>query len=249
MHAIATVNKYRETSLGTDLIITIPEMRLSDMLQWKNIQRAEIRFDDGRHISIEQRKKAYATIRDISDYTGYLPEEQKEWMKYLHICRTGDDYFSLSNCSMDTAREFINTILEYAIQEGIPLSGNAIERTDDIGMYLYFCLMNRKCAICGQPGEIHHEDAIGMGNDRRTVDDSGHRKICLCRLHHTLAHQMGVERFRRTYKVYGIIVMEEIDGENKNSNSGCSGNQEESFTDCEGWREGHSTSQQTVSAI
>lgn len=211
MQTLANIEKYRETENGTELIISIPNMRIGDDIVRKHIKHAEIRFDDGRHISIDQRKKAYATVRDISEYTGYLPEEQKEWLKYLHICRTGDDYFSLSDCSMDTAREFINTILEYALQNGIPLSENAVERTDDIGRYLYFCIMNKKCAICGRAGEIHHEDAIGMGNDRTKVDDLNYRKICLCRTHHTIAHQRGVEQFRKMYKVYGIIVKENVD--------------------------------------
>ena len=109
---------------------------------------------------------------------------------------------------MDTAREYINTILEYAIENGIPLSDLAIERTDDIGKYLYYCIMNRKCCICGQDGELHHVDSIGMGNDRRRLDDSGHRKMCLCRKHHTIAHQMGQARFAQMYKVFGIIVQE-----------------------------------------
>ena len=160
MHKLVMIEKYRKTGEDTELIIRIPKIRMGNMLIRKEIKNAEMRFDDGRHISAEQRRKAYATIRDIADYTGYLPEEQKEWLKYLHIINTGCDYFSLSDCSMDTAREFINTILEYAISEGIPLSENAIERTDDIGRYLYYCIMNRKCAICGRPGEIHHEDAI-----------------------------------------------------------------------------------------
>lgn len=210
MHKLVTIEKYRETGEDTELVIRIPKIRMGNMLIRKEIKNAEMRFDDGRHISAEQRRKAYATIRDIADYTGYLPEEQKEWLKYLHIINTGCDYFSLSDCSIDTAREFINTILEYAISEGIPLSENAIERTDDIGRYLYYCIMNRKCAICGRPGEIHHEDAIGMGLDRRKIDDSDHRKICLCREHHTVAHQMGVERFRKMYKVYGIIVKDDV---------------------------------------
>ena len=210
MHKVVEIEKYRETGEDTELIIRVPKFRMGNMLIRKEIKNAEMRFDDGRHISVEQRRKAYATIRDIADYTGYLPEEQKEWLKYLHIINTGCDYFSLSDCSMDTAREFINTILEYAISEGIPLSENAIERTDDIGRYLYYCIMNRKCVICGRPGEIHHEDAIGMGNDRRKIDDSGYRKICLCREHHTVAHQMGVERFRKMYKVYGIIIKDDV---------------------------------------
>lgn len=208
MHKTATLNKYRETDNGTELVITIKDCLLGDLLSKKKIRHAEIRIDDGREISIEQRKKAYATIRDIADYTGYHPEEQKEWLKYLHISKTGCEDFSLSDCSMDTAREFINTILEYAIENGVPLSEQAINRADDIGKYLYFCIMHKKCSICGKPGEIHHEDAIGMGNDRKTLDDSNHKKICLCREHHTIAHQKGVERFQKMYKVYGIIVKE-----------------------------------------
>lgn len=209
MHEVVTLDKYREVDNGTEIIIRIPDKKIGEFLSQKCIKKAEMRFDDGRSISIEQRKKAYATIRDIADYTGYLPEEQKEWLKYLYIQKTGDDYISLSDCSMDQAREFINVILEYAIESGIQLSEQAINRTDDIGKYLYFCIKHKKCAICGQAGEIHHEDAIGMGNDRKTLDDSNHKKICLCRKHHTIAHQMGVDRFTKMYKVYGIIVKEE----------------------------------------
>lgn len=208
MHVLVEIDKYREGQDGTELIISIPGKHIGEQISKKRIRNAEMRFDDGRHISAEQRKKVYATIRDIADYTGYLPEEQKEWLKYLHISNTGCDYFSLSNCTMDTAREFINTILEYALENGVPLSEEAINRTDDIGRYLYFCIKNKKCAVCGKPGEIHHEDAIGMGNDRKKVDDSNHKKICLCRLHHTMAHQLGVIRFTEMYKVYGIIVKE-----------------------------------------
>ena len=209
MYEEVVLDKYRESDSGTEIIIRVPGRKIGDVLADKKIKKAEMRFDDGRIISIEQRKKAYATIRDIADYTGYLPEEQKEWLKYLYIQKTGDDYISLSDCSMDQAREFINVILEYAIESGIQLSEQAINRTDDIGKYLYFCIKHKKCSICGQDGEIHHEDAIGMGNDRKTLDDSNHKKICLCRKHHTIAHQMGVERFTKMYKVYGIIVKEE----------------------------------------
>ena len=208
MHSIVTLNKYKETDLGTELYITVPDRKLGDMLTERCIKRAEMRFDDGRTISIEQRKKAYATIRDIADYTGYLPEEQKEWLKYLYIAQTGSDYFSLSDCSMTTAREFISCILEYAIENGIPLSENAIERTDDIGRYLYYCLKAKKCAVCGKDGEIHHEDAIGMGNDRRAVDDSNHKKIFLYRLHQTITHQKDVKAVTECYKVYVIIFKE-----------------------------------------
>ena len=85
MHALVDIKQYREQKDGTDLVISIDKLHLGDMLRRKKIKNAEIRFDDGRHISAEQRKKAYATIRDIADYTGYMPEEMKEILKYQHI--------------------------------------------------------------------------------------------------------------------------------------------------------------------
>ena len=209
MYAVATLNQYKETEKGTELYITIPEKKIGEILVDKHIKKAEMRFDDGRSISADQRKMAYATIRDIADFTGYLPEEQKEWLKYLYVAKTGKEYISLSDCSMDEAREFINVILEYALENGVQLTEQAINRTDDIGRYLYFCIKHRKCAVCGIQGEIHHEDAIGMGNNRKTLDDSNYKKICLCRTHHTIAHQLGIERFQKSYKVYGIKVEDE----------------------------------------
>ena len=212
MYEHAVLEKYRIDQDGTVLQIKIPDVDLSQYIIEKKARYAEIRIDDGRIITSLQRRKAYATIRDISSWTGYLPEEQKEWLKYLYIERTGNPYFSLSDCSMDTAREFINIILDYALEEGIPLSERGIERTDDIGRYLYSCIKNKRCAVCGRPGEIHHVDAIGAGRDRRRVDDSGYRKICLCREHHTAAHQRGMKAFEQMYHVYGIVVQDDIAG-------------------------------------
>lgn len=206
MNEMLVLKCCRDNTTGTEINAFIPDKHIAELLVRKRISKAEIRFDDGRHISAEQRKKAYATIRDIADYTGNPPEIEKQYRKYHYVELTGEEEPSLKDCSMDTAREFINTLMEFAIENGIPLTGSGIERTDDIGKYLYFCIIHKKCAVCGRPGEIHHEDAVGMGNDRRKVDDSNYKKICLCRFHHTIAHQKGVIEFRKAYKVYGIVV-------------------------------------------
>ena len=103
---------------------------------------------------------------------------------------------------------FIDYLLEFALKHDIALAESGLERTDDIDRYLWMCLKYRKCCICGTPGELHHVDAIGMGNDRRTLDDSNHRKICLCRAHHTEAHKLGVDSFNGKYKVKGIVFKE-----------------------------------------
>lgn len=209
MYAVANVLKYRETEHGTDLVIHLPN-KLKDCIEDKHIRVIECRFDDGRHISAEQRKKCYAMFNDISEYTGDVPEAVKEYLKVLHISNTGCEYFSLSNCSMDRAREFINTIIEFVLENGIQLTDLCINRTDDIGKYLWYCLKHKKCAVCGKQGEIHHADTIGMGNDRTKVDDSNYRKLCLCREHHTIAHSRGMETFEKMYKVYGIIFKEDV---------------------------------------
>lgn len=203
MYELAKIEDYKVKGNTTILIISIPK-DIGYVISDKQIKEAELRFNDGRTISAEQRRKVYATIKDISEWSGFLPEEQKEHLKFMHMIKTGCGRFSLSDCTMDMAKEFINTILEYAIENGVPLRESGTARTDDIGKYLYFCLKHRKCAVCGRDGEIHHWDAIGMGNDRRKTDDSEYRKICLCRTHHALAHQKGNAAFEQTYKVYGI---------------------------------------------
>lgn len=204
MYELMKIENFKVDSKGTQILMST-DKDIGYVITEKHIKNVEIRFDDGRHISNEQRKKAYATMRDIADWTGYLPEEQKEYLKWLHMMRTGCKYFSLSSCTMDTAREFINTILEYAIQNGIPLSEAGVARTDDIGRYLYYCLKHKKCAVCGRDGEIHHVDTIGMGKNRNKTDDTNYRKICLCREHHAIAHKRGNTAFEQMYKVYGIV--------------------------------------------
>lgn len=204
MYESAKITGYKPVQEGTYLQIFIPGKNLMEPIEEKHMRECTVWLDDGRHISAQQLKKVHATINDIAAYTGEVPEVMKEWLKYLYIYRTGGKYFSFADCSMDTAREFINVILDYALEMGIPLMDFALNRTDDIGHYLYACLKLKKCVICGKHGEVHHVDAIGMGNDRRTLDDSQHRKICLCRIHHTEAHTTGFDSFSNKYKVYGI---------------------------------------------
>ena len=189
---------------GADIRVHISH-QAAVMIKEKNIRDAWLILDDGRTISAAQRKKIYTTLRDISNYTGYLPEEAKEQMKYYHMQLRDCDYFSLSDCSVDQARDFINTLIEFCLRYSIPTLDPLLGRTDDIGMYLKQCLVHSVCAVCGAKGEIHHWDAIGMGNDRRVYDDTENRKVCLCRLHHTIAHQKGRIGFEETYHVYGIV--------------------------------------------
>jgi len=207
----ATVNK--ETSAGTLFHVLVPGESLTDEMKKltnKGMLTGELRIDDGRRITADQRKKIYATLADMASHIGYLPEEWKELAKYYFIARTGSPYISFSDCSITTARNFINFILDFALEHGIPLSDLAVNRTDDINAYLYSCLMHKRCCVCGGKAEIHHEDAVGMGRRRKDIIHLGMRVMALCRKHHTEAHTIGKAAFNAKYHVYGLAADKRI---------------------------------------
>lgn len=192
-------------------LVVIPECEITDELLYKQIEDVEIRLNDGRTITALQRKKAYATIRDIADYSGHLPEFLKEWFKYEYMIQTGEDYFSLSDCSVTTARNYINILIDFCLHYGVPINEPLVQRTDDINAYLYMCLYYRKCAVCGKPADIHHVTGskIGMGSDRDAVHHLGREAIALCREHHTQAHTDERAFFEKNH-IYGIKLDERL---------------------------------------
>lgn len=186
-------------------MVVIPDASIDKGLIQKQINRVEIRLNDGRTITAEQRKKAYATIRDISDYSGHAPEFLKEWFKYEYIIKTGGKYFSLSDCSVTVARQYINVLIDFCLHYGVPLYEPMTNRTDDIDAYLYMCLYYRKCAVCGRAADVHHVTGskIGMGADRDKAHHVGREAIALCRTHHNEAHSREKEFFEENH-IYGI---------------------------------------------
>ena len=198
------IEKILEQGDQAVVMLRIPG-QMAELMSRRRCTEVQLAVEDGRLISPVQRRKAYATLRDISNYTGYTVEAAKEIMKVEHMLRTGgNELLSLRDCTMTEAREFINTLMEYALKEGLVLTESGLMRTDDSDTYLIQCIRYRRCCICGRPAEIHHVDAIGMGRDRRRVDDSRNEVAALCRLHHTIAHQKGWQQFMDLYRVYGI---------------------------------------------
>lgn len=163
-----------------------------------------VNVQDERHLSVLQRKKAYAIIGEIASWSGYLPEEQKEWMKYLFTAETGTPHFSFANTDMTTARQFITFLLEYALRNNIHMAHSGLTYQDDLDAYMYQSLKYRSCVICNKHAEVHHIDTVGMGNDRKLVDHRQKNLIALCNEHHQLAHKMGWPTFSETYHVKGI---------------------------------------------
>lgn len=208
MEVICDIKGVKEDIGGTQLLIQARDMNITKYIFDHCINVGSLVITDGRFISPQQRKKAYATEKDIAEYCGYLSREEKE---YVHEALKAEceaayriEPFSLSDCTMDTARDYIAFLLEYAIANGIPLSDNLTDRAEEIDKALIACIRHKKCCLCGRSGEIHHVDAIGMGNNRKIYDDSENLIMCLCRIHHTEYHKIGREAFEKKYKVYGI---------------------------------------------
>lgn len=170
----------------------------------QNITECEIRLDDGRTISADQRKKIYATMRDIAAYTGYLPEQVKAIAKYDFIAKNGCNYFSLSDTDMSTAREFLEYLIEFCIENDIPTLDRLLDRSPDVARYLYCCLANKKCAICGKKADLHHVDHVGAGRNRKEILHLGMRAESLCRKHHSECHNIGQQTFNDKYHIFGI---------------------------------------------
>ena len=168
-----------------------------------NIDRAVLRryrdvlvgFTDGRTISAVQRKKAHALIAEIAEWMGDIANYVKKLMKLEFITNQINSInkrlFSLSNCDVTTAREFITYLVDFVIRFEVPTKVPLVELSDDLERYVYMTLLHKQCAVCGQPGELHHDPVLGMGADRTETPQMGWTAMCLCRIHHNLAHEQG----------------------------------------------------------
>lgn len=167
-----------------------------DRLILRQYDTVEIGLPDGRTITPEQRRKAYALMGEIAEWSGELPEYIKRHMKISFIVERlqglTKQIFSLSNCDVTTAREFITFIIDFMIEHGVPSKTPLYEMCEDIERYVYACLMRKVCAVCGaQHADLHHFDTVGSHGKRDEICHIGMRVISLCREHHSYVHTVG----------------------------------------------------------
>lgn len=200
---VAEVKKYKQVEGGALFQIFVPDYSPAQKLS----RKCEIRFDDGRAISAEQRRLIFALCQDISNWCGHDVEDLRRNILLINFIMKKDiEWFSLSNVDMTTARLYIEFILDFCFEHDVPLSVELSRLAKEVSGYLYLCILHRKCACCGGKAEIHHADAIGMGRDRTKIDHTKHKLIALCRRHHDVAHKMGRYSFTAKYHLDGIKV-------------------------------------------
>lgn len=177
--------------------------RISEEIREKRITGVQLYLDDGRGISIEQRKKIFALVADIAEYSGDYPEYVRHFLTWQFCQVTQRDAFSLSNTDMTTARLLISFLIEFCFRYSVPTKDTLLHQTDDINRYLWQCIYYRKCAVCNAPAEIHHVDRVGMGRNRKEIIHEGMKAIALCHAHHGEAHS-DERSFMDKYHVHGI---------------------------------------------
>lgn len=170
---------------------------------------AVVELFDPDSITIEQRKHIYALFGDFSDYTGYTLESAESLfkVKFMHH-EMLDELPSLATNQMTKtmASKFIEYIIIWFIQNGIPFRKDQFYLPRESSKYIYWATMSRMCVICGKPhADIHHAtNLVGRGRKRKKHDHWNSTFLALCREHHTEAHNLGLTEFMKKYLVKPI---------------------------------------------
>lgn len=201
MRLFAKLNSIKGNHVDLELEDELPIHKLEKYSDGKQ-PTIEINVADGRIISPDQRKKIYALLRDISNWSGYTVEKEiPQVMKWQYLINTGADMFSLSDCSMTQANEYLNFILDFCFYHNVPFKTKTWDMLPNDYLMQYRCLKHRKCCICGEKAEIAHEKTVGMGRNRKTINHSNFYFMALCPKHHRQQHNVGLDTFLQHYHI------------------------------------------------
>ena len=159
-----------------------------------------IEIQDGKKITVKQRKKIFALVNDIEGHTG----QPRDWLRlmfqdYVTMLKGYSKRLSLSDCTRKQAGELIDVILEWIFINDIPLNYKTSDLMKQDQTFLYLATVHRKCVICGKYGELAHYHAVGRGRNRNEIDHYGNEVLALCRRHHQTQHDMGIQSFNEKY--------------------------------------------------
>ncbi|WP_220739153.1 putative HNHc nuclease [Leuconostoc miyukkimchii] len=204
---------------GENLVINVGHIEID----WQKLLRynkgdapkVELVFDDQQRRSLLQNKHMHAIISDIANWQGEDPEEIKMWFKWAFANAFELDEIKTSRMSMEQASAFISMLITFALKHGVALVNYApleMLAPDDVAAFEYQCLIHKRCVICGKhPSDLHHLDTVGAnGGNRGQMNHLRLRAVQLCREHHQMAGQIGVDTFLARYHLTGIKIDEDI---------------------------------------
>lgn len=203
---MALINRFHQKKNGKyDVVVRNVSLNKDALLLLENglPVEAEIKIYDASKITDQQRKKIFALLNDIYDYTGQPQEDLRHvFQSYLQIM---NDYkeISLSDCSKKIAGELIELILAWIFLHDIPLSYKTSDLMKEDNNFLYHATVKRKCVICSKSNsDLAHLYAVGAGRNRNEINHYGNKVLALCREHHSEQHRIGIQSFNDKYHLH-----------------------------------------------
>ena len=196
------VTKYKQSNGRYSVVVENVDLTDDALLLLDNGYPLDVNVEiqDGKKITVKQRKKIFALVNDIEGHTG----QPRDWLRlmfqdYLTTLKGYSKRLSLSDCTRKQAGELIDVILEWIFINDIPLNYKTSDLMKQDQTFLYLATVHRKCVICGKYGELAHYHAVGRGRNRRKIDHTDNRVLALCREHHQMQHDMGMDSFNAKY--------------------------------------------------
>ena len=178
----------------------------------RQYKKVRVQLVDNRPLSDKQRRMCYALIGEIAEWSGTEKATLKELMKIEFLAEnlqdTADTIFSLSDAPMSIVAAFQRFLVRFILDNDIPTRFPLLDYADDYGDYIYACLINRKCAICGRRADLHHIDRVGMGRNRNEIIHEGMEALPLCREHHGEVDTLGDREFYEKYHLHGGVPLD-----------------------------------------
>ena len=196
------VTKYKQSNGRYSVVVEGVDLTDDALLLLDNGYPLDVNIEiqDGKKITVKQRKKIFALVNDIEAHTG----QPRDWLRemfqdYVTFLNGYSKRLSLSDCTRKQAGELIDVILEWVFINDIPLNYKTSDLMKNDQTFLYLATVHRKCVICGKYGELAHYHAVGRGRNRRKIDHTDNRVLALCREHHQMQHDMGLDSFNAKY--------------------------------------------------
>ncbi len=200
---MSKVTRYKQSNGRYSVVVENVDLTDDALLLLDNGYPLDVNVEiqDGKRITVKQRKKIFALVNDIEAHTGQPRDWLREMFQDFVVVLNGySKRFSLSDCTRKQAGELIDVILAWTFEHDIPLNYKTSDLMKQDQTFLYLATVHRKCVICGKPkAELAHYHAVGRGRNRRKIDHTDNKVLALCHFHHKQQHDMGIDSFNAKY--------------------------------------------------
>ena len=200
---MSKVTKYKQSNGRYSVVVEGVDLTDDALLLLDNGYPLDVNIEiqDGKRITVKQRKKIFALVNDIEAHTG----NPRDWLRemfqdYVTFLNGYSKRLSLSDCTRKQAGELIDVITLWIFENDIPLNYKTSDLMKSDNYFIYMCVKNRICTICGEKNaQLAHYHAVGRGRNRRKIDHTDNKVLALCYKHHQIQHNMGIRSFNEYY--------------------------------------------------